>query len=251
MGEGWYFGLQVTGMIEWGQKSEPKKIPRASKKNPKKSLDQKLTPKKSHAEFQSVYNLKSRSSKTSLVLLFSRITMRPGYVGTYHKSSDRFEYLPKNPYLTLATQRKILATVSHPKQSQNRKFQTPKILRSFPSLEFGVPFPPLSTPLGLSLALSQSIGATRQWPIGTRRPWGRGSAPMTSWIFRLVQTNKQETTELLLTAHKLLREIMQFRVHTVLLSDPRDGLSLEVSRKQVKEVVYVISPHLLTRTTCL
>jgi len=30
-------------MIEWGQKSKPKKIPRASKE-PKKSLDQKLTP---------------------------------------------------------------------------------------------------------------------------------------------------------------------------------------------------------------
>jgi len=33
----------VTGMIEWGQKSKPQKIPRASKE-PKKSLDQKLTP---------------------------------------------------------------------------------------------------------------------------------------------------------------------------------------------------------------
>ena len=40
---GGYSGFQVTGMIEWGQKSKPKKIPRASKK-PKKSLDQKLTP---------------------------------------------------------------------------------------------------------------------------------------------------------------------------------------------------------------
>ena len=30
-GEG-YFGSQVTGMIEWGQKAKPKKIPRASKK---------------------------------------------------------------------------------------------------------------------------------------------------------------------------------------------------------------------------
>ena len=62
---------------------------------------------------------------------------------------------------------------------------------------------------------------------------------MTSLIFRLVQTNKQETTELLLTAHKWPQEIMQFRVHTVLLSNSTDGLSLEVSSKQVKEV-YVI-----------
>jgi len=27
--------FQVTGMIEWGQKSKPKKIPRASNKTPK------------------------------------------------------------------------------------------------------------------------------------------------------------------------------------------------------------------------
>ena len=29
------FRFQVTGMIEWGQKSKPKKIPRASNKTPK------------------------------------------------------------------------------------------------------------------------------------------------------------------------------------------------------------------------
>ena len=62
---------------------------------------------------------------------------------------------------------------------------------------------------------------------------------MTSLIFRLVQTNKQETTELLLTAHKWPQKIIQFQVHIVLLSNSRDGLSLEVSSKQVKEV-YVI-----------
>ena len=36
--------ISSDGMIEWGQKSKPKKIPRASKE-PKNSLDQKLTPK--------------------------------------------------------------------------------------------------------------------------------------------------------------------------------------------------------------
>ena len=43
-GEGEYTGFQVTGMIKWGQKSQSKK----------KSLDQKLTPKISHAEFPSL-----------------------------------------------------------------------------------------------------------------------------------------------------------------------------------------------------
>ena len=49
---------------------------------------------------------------------------------------------------------------------------------------------------------------------------------MTSYNFRLGQTNKQETTELLLSAHKWPQKIMQFRVHIVLLSNSRDGLSL-------------------------
>ena len=39
-GGGGYSGFQVTGMIEWSQKSRPQK-----------SLDQKLTPQKSHADF--------------------------------------------------------------------------------------------------------------------------------------------------------------------------------------------------------
>ena len=33
--EGEYSGFQVTGMIEWSQKSRPKKTPRASSKTPK------------------------------------------------------------------------------------------------------------------------------------------------------------------------------------------------------------------------
>ena len=40
-----------AGMIEWGQKSKPQKIPRASNKTPKKFVDEKLTPKKSLANF--------------------------------------------------------------------------------------------------------------------------------------------------------------------------------------------------------
>ena len=40
-----YSGIQVSGMIEWGKKQ-----------NPKKALDQNLTPQKSHAEFTSLKN---------------------------------------------------------------------------------------------------------------------------------------------------------------------------------------------------
>ena len=45
--------ISMTSMIEWGQKSKLKKIPRGFKQNPKKSLDQNLTPKQSHAKFPS------------------------------------------------------------------------------------------------------------------------------------------------------------------------------------------------------
>ena len=45
-GGGGYSGFQVTGMIEWEQKPRSQKIPRASNKTQKKSLDQKLTPQK-------------------------------------------------------------------------------------------------------------------------------------------------------------------------------------------------------------
>ena len=52
--QGRYSKFQVSGMIEWGQKPIPKQIPRASNKAQKESLEQKLTPKKSHAEFPSL-----------------------------------------------------------------------------------------------------------------------------------------------------------------------------------------------------
>ena len=42
-----YSGFQVTGMIEWGQKSKPNKILKASYNPPPlKSLDLKITPQK-------------------------------------------------------------------------------------------------------------------------------------------------------------------------------------------------------------
>ena len=113
------------------------------------------------------------------------------------------------------------------------------------------PLPPLSIPLGLSLALTQSIGATWQNVMVYWSEKTLGTRKRTNDVINFyTRANKQEKTELLLTAHKLLQKIVQFRVQTVLLSTSRDGLSFEVSSKQVKEVVYVIWPYLLTRTNC-
>ena len=55
MSQGGFSGFQKTGMIEWGQKSKPKKIPRASNKPPK-IPGPKLNPQKVHAEFPSHKN---------------------------------------------------------------------------------------------------------------------------------------------------------------------------------------------------
>ena len=55
-GGGGYSGTLVTGMIEWGQKSKPKKIPRASNKTQKNPWTKNLPPKKSPAEFPSLKN---------------------------------------------------------------------------------------------------------------------------------------------------------------------------------------------------
>ena len=58
-------------MIKWGQKSKLKNIPRPSN-NPKKSLDQKLTPKKSHAEFPH-YSKRIHYSKTWMKNQFNEL----------------------------------------------------------------------------------------------------------------------------------------------------------------------------------
>ena len=53
MSQGGFSGFQKTGMIEWGQKSKPKKIPRASNK-PLKIPGPKCTPKNFMPNFQAI-----------------------------------------------------------------------------------------------------------------------------------------------------------------------------------------------------
>ena len=76
--------------------------------NPKKSLDQNLTPKKSLAEFPSHKNLQKA---------LNYIT---------RKRETLVLNTQKNTYLNQATPRKYLPKFSYPKKSRNRKFQTPK-----------------------------------------------------------------------------------------------------------------------------
>ena len=126
--------------------------------------------------------------------------MGPGYAGITTNLQIVLNIPPQNAFSTRATQ-------NYPRIEN---FKPPKNLPSSPSLEFGFP---LSTPMGLSLALTEHRGnlAMVYWnekTLGTRK---RTNDVIN---FRLVQTIKQETTELLLTAHKWPQKIIQFRVYT-------------------------------------
>ena len=100
--------IQVTGMIEWGQKS--------------------------HAEFLSLKNLQ----KGKQVCLYCNLrTMRLRYTGTIMNLLIVLNG-QKNPYLNQATQNNT-CQILLPKKSQNQKFQTqnnPSIIRH---LKSGIP----------------------------------------------------------------------------------------------------------------
>ena len=102
-----YPGFQVMRMIEWGQKSKPKKIPTL-----------KINPQKYHAEFPS-------GNKFGYTLFAELLCTWLGYVGT---TTNRQIVLntPKNPYLNQATQQtKILATFSCPPKKPRIKTFNP------------------------------------------------------------------------------------------------------------------------------
>ena len=78
--QGGYSGFQVTEMIEWSQKSRPKKISRASsktQKNPWTKNDRKLTPKKSHADFVALKSSQAKEIKSSLKQKGISVTVKP------------------------------------------------------------------------------------------------------------------------------------------------------------------------------
>ena len=125
----------MTGMIKWGQKSKPQKIPKASNKTPQKSLDQNLTPKKSHAEFPSHQNFVKALNNTTrkietLVMeclcLFIHYTI---WELLFHESSDCLEY-PKKSLLKSSDPKKILGNIFLPKKIPEVKNFKPQ-LKSF------------------------------------------------------------------------------------------------------------------------
>ena len=96
--------------------------------NPKNSLDQILTPKKSHSKFL----------RPSLEEFFF------GELRCRHESSDCFEY-PKNPYLNQSTQENT-RQIFLPKKIPESKLLNPKESFDHPHhLRFGVTSPPWCT----------------------------------------------------------------------------------------------------------
>ena len=107
---GGYSGFQVTGMIKWSQKSILKKF----QQNPKKSLDQKLTPKKPHANF----NLwpskvpergnaitQRKTWETEHLCFFSSYHLNISFPssGSHFKKVERVQETPKNGFVSTAT----------------------------------------------------------------------------------------------------------------------------------------------------
>ena len=62
----------MTGIIEWGQKSKPKKICRASNKTPPKIPGPKINPQKSRAEFRAlIYSMAVQRDLCDLLSFYS------------------------------------------------------------------------------------------------------------------------------------------------------------------------------------
>ena len=101
-----------TGMIEWGQKSKPKKISWASNKTTPKIPRQNFTPKKSHAEFPSHKNFQKALKKKKTRKMETSVWIPK-------------KLPPKNTYQNFLTQ----------KNPEMENFKPQKILRSSLSLK--------------------------------------------------------------------------------------------------------------------
>ena len=156
---GRYSGFQV-GIIKWGQKPKPKKIPRASNKTRKKSLDQTLTPKNLYNEFPSLKHfqkaLKNKEINVCICLLF----ITPFEVICY-ECSVCLEYPKKIPQNYQATEKNTCQNFL-PKKSPNKKFQTqnnPSIIPVTSNLEY----PLWNSKISLKLLKTTIFKKLRYW----------------------------------------------------------------------------------------
>ena len=111
---GGYSRFQVTDMIEWGQKSKPKKIP----------PDQNLTPKKPMLNFGAIKISEELHSQDMWVSYAGTITNLQIVLNTQ-----------QNPYLNQATQKSTCQTFPTQKKPEIKNFKPQKIVRLSLSLE--------------------------------------------------------------------------------------------------------------------
>ena len=123
------------GWSNGGKNQNPKKSLGLPTKPTKKSLDQKLTPKKSHAKFLSLKNLQKALNDITQKIWTIEIECLCLFINHTIWIYRLFWIPPKIPYLNQATQEKMLAKFFYPKKSQRLKCQTQKFLWSSPSLE--------------------------------------------------------------------------------------------------------------------
>ncbi len=116
----------MTGMIEWGQNSRPKKIQRAS------NITQKIPRSKINP---------SKINSKKVCLYFIHRKTQPKH---YHECSDCFKY----PKTSLLKSKKYLPNFPTQKNPGIENYEPKKILRSSPSLK--IP----STPPGLGSKVS-------------------------------------------------------------------------------------------------
>ena len=98
-----YSGFHVTGMIEQSQKSKPKN-PKGFKQTPQESLDQHLTPEKSHAEFPSHKNFQNTETVAKQLCFYFN---HESITWKLSRIFRLFWIPPKNRSFNQATRKKI------------------------------------------------------------------------------------------------------------------------------------------------
>ena len=161
---GGYSGFQVTGMLEWGQQSKPKRIPKAinppppTKKNPwgfqqnpQKIHGQKLNTKKSHAVLPSLKNFQKTLNGVTCTVFGSTIfaELRGRDARALPQIFKLFWIPPKNPYLNPATATpKNTCPIFLPKKIAESKISNPKMSFDHPRhLKSELPDHPRRLPL--------------------------------------------------------------------------------------------------------
>ena len=128
--QGGYSGFQVTGMIECGQNSKPRKFPRASNKTQHNHWSKKNIRNWMFVFVSSSYHLKLSYASTTANLKIVLMTPKKSLLKSSH---------PKKSFLKSSRPKKYLTNFPTQKNPGNENFKPQKILRLSLSLDIGAP----------------------------------------------------------------------------------------------------------------